>query len=478
MQGFEALQTKLGHVLALNAPGQSESHALVALPSYSVGETLLAHYGARMPALEHRYLAAIFLLHRIRNCDMIYVSTVPPGAEVLEYYLSLLPAADRECVRTRFHHVAVLDHSAHSVAQKLLARPELVAAIRERIGNRPGFLEPWNVTEHEAALALALGIPINGSRPELWPLGFKSVGRKLFRACGVPVAAGREDIRSLEEAATAILQMHEDDPDLRGVILKHDDSGAGDGNMVVGLADLGDDAALRCRLAGLPAWYVDDLAKGGVVEELVSGDRFASPSVQVDIRPGGEVQVLATHEQILGGVSGQVYMGCRFPGNPAYAPVLAEHGERVGEALARQGALGRFALDFAAVEQGGRWRVVALEINLRKGGTTHPFAALRNLVPGQYDAKAGLWRARAGGTRAYVATDNLANPSWTGLRPTEVIRRVRDAGLQFDHSQGTGVVLLMLSGLAIDGRFGYVAIERDPDRAQSLADAVLRAMGR
>jgi hypothetical protein len=220
------------------------------------------------------------------------------------------------------------------------------------------------------------------------------------------------------------------------------------------------------------------MAKGGIVEAMVAGDRFTSPSVQVDILPDGEVEVLATHEQLLGGEDGQVYMGARFPADPAYAPELAEHGSRVGEALARAGAVGRFALDFAAVETGGRWEVVALEINLRKGGTTHPYACLRNLVPGRYDAGAGTWRADMGGTRAYVASDNVVDPAWTGKPPAEVIAAVREAGLQFDPGTGVGVVLLMLSGLAIDGRFAAVAIGRDEAEAQRLFDAIPAAVGR
>ncbi len=218
------------------------------------------------------------------------------------------------------------------------------------------------------------------------------------------------------------------------------------------------------------------MAKGGVVEEMVEGERFTSPSVQVDILPDGEVEVLATHEQELGGADGQVYVGCRFPADPAYAPELARHGQKVGEALARAGALGRFALDFAAVQTRGTWRVVALEVNLRKGGTTHPYACLRNLVPGHYDAEAGVWRAEAGGIRAYAATDNMVDPAWVGLGPSEVIRRVREAGLQFDPATRTGVVLLMLSGLAIDGRFAVVAIGRDEAEAQRLKDAVPAAV--
>ena len=129
------------------------------------------------------------------------------------------------------------------------------------------------------------------------------------------------------------------------------------------------------------------MAQGGIVEEMLQGEPFASPSVQVDLLPDGAVKVLATHEQELGGEDKQVYMGCRFPADLAYAP---EHGRRIGEALARQGAVGRFALDFAAVRSGGAWTVSGPEINLRKGGTTHPYACLRNLAPRRYDAAAGV----------------------------------------------------------------------------------------
>ncbi len=43
--------------------------------------------------------------------------------------------------------------------------------------------------------------------------------------------------------------------------------------------------------------------------------------------------------------------------------------------------MGRASIDFAAARDADGWNVAALEINLRKGGTTPPIATLRNFNP-------------------------------------------------------------------------------------------------
>jgi hypothetical protein len=191
------------------------------------------------------------------------------------------------------------------------------------------------------------------------------------------------------------------------------------------------------------------------------------------------VKVLATHEQVLGGDTGQVYMGCRFPADPAYVSELARHGEAIGKLLASRGVVGRLSVDFAAVQNdSGKWHIYALEINLRKGGTTHPYVVLSHLVPGSYDPAAGAWEAADGTRRWYWATDNLVDESWLGLAPDAVIRAVAAAGLHFDSRTGTGVVLHMLSCLAIDGRFGLTAIGRTPEQAADLYERTATAVHR
>ena len=465
---FSALQMKLVDVLPLNSPDSDQPHVLVILPSFSIGETLLSHYGPRIPALEHRYLNALLLLGRIASCHVIYACTEAPRREVIETYFNMFAPERRDEIRRRFMLLAIPDQSYRPVATKLVEDPSLLAQIQALINGRPAFIEPWNVTENEVALALALDAPINGCAPELRSLGYKSAGRKLMRAAGVPVPHGIEDVRSLSEVVEAIASIRAARPNCPGVVVKHDDSVAGDGNAVLRFAD--DDRGWRYKLEGLPSWYFEDLAKGGIVEELVTGSEFSSPSVQVDVLPGEQVEVLATHEQMLGGEDGQVYMGCRFPAETDYAPKLAEDGYAIGMALASKGFLGRFSVDFAvARDEGKPWRVFALEMNLRKGGTTHPYAALRNLVPGRYDTSTGQWLAQEGALRYYVSTDNLVDPIWTGLDPGHLLAALSNAGLLFDHSTRIGVVPHMLACLAIDGRFGITAIGETPAAAQALS---------
>jgi hypothetical protein len=462
---FEDLQAGLGAALALNRPGSTTGHVMVVLPSFSIGESLLAHYADRIPALEHRYLVVLSVLARVESCEMVFVGSQDPGDEVLDYYLSLVPGAHRDSVRRRFRVVTVPDSSHRSVAEKLLDHADQVAEVRRVIGNRPAYIEPWNVTDHEVAVAVALQVPVNGAHPDLLPTAHKSAGRRLFRDAGVPLPYGHEDVRTVDDVVRSADDIHRHRPTCTAVVVKHDDSGAGDGNVVIDLR-----GHVRSDVESLPEWYLRDLRAGGVVEERVDGAAFTSPSAQVDVLPDGRVIVLATHEQELGGAEGQVYMGCRFPADGAYAGELGHHARAVGEQLARLGAVGRLGVDFAVARDAtGGHAVHALEINLRKGGTTHPYAVLRNHVPGRYDAEAGRWVAALdGSSRAYRATDNLVNPAWQGVPAATVLKAVGERGLHLDHERGTGVVLHMLSCLGVDGRFGLTAIGHDADHAAEL----------
>ena len=78
--------------------------------------------------------------------------------------------------------------------------------------------------------------------------------------------------------------------------------------------------------------------RGGIVEERVGvgAQEVRSPSVQLPpSRRSGLVELLSTHDQMLGGPSGQSYLGCIFPADPDYAGAISREAAKVGALLSR-----------------------------------------------------------------------------------------------------------------------------------------------
>jgi hypothetical protein len=184
--------------------------------------------------------------------------------------------------------------------------------------------------------------------------------------------------------------------------------------------------------------------------------------------PAGQIDVMSTHDQVLGGLHGHTYFGCHFPADSEYAERIAAESLKVGRRLAREGVIGRAAVDFAAVKDGDGWRPYALEINLRCGGTTHPLFALTTLTDGVYDPLAAEYRTRLGDIKHYAATDHLDSPAYRSLTPDDLLDVVAERRLGWDSERETGVVLHMISAIAVAGRIGVTAIGDTLDEARSL----------
>ena len=79
--------------------------------------------------------------------------------------------------------------------------------------------------------------------------------------------------------------------------------------------------------------------------------------------------------------------------------------------------MGRFAIDFLSTRREGNWEHAAIEINLRKGGTIHPYLMLQFLTDGTYDSENGLYCTPTGQPCCYYPSDNLRSPEYKGLTP-------------------------------------------------------------
>jgi hypothetical protein len=192
--------------------------------------------------------------------------------------------------------------------------------------------------------------------------------------------------------------------------------------------------------------------------------------------PAGQVDIMSTHDQVLGGRHAHTYFGCHFPADQEYAERIAAEGLKVGRRLAREGVIGRASVDFVAVKEAGEWKPFALEINLRCGGTTHPNFALTALTDGAYDPLAGEYRTRHGELKYYAATDHLDSPAYQSLTPDDLLDVVAERGLGWDSETETGVVLHLVSALAVAGRIGLTAIGNDLEQARGLYYEVKRAL--
>jgi hypothetical protein len=215
--------------------------------------------------------------------------------------------------------------------------------------------------------------------------------------------------------------------------------------------------------------YLAKLSEGGIVEERIIGPELRSPSVQLRITPAGTVELLSTHDQLLGGPSGQRYLGCMFPADPAYARTISRYAAAAAERLVSLKVTGRFAFDFVVVrDTGGTWEAYAIELNLRKGGTTHPFLTLQFLTDGTYDPDRAVFFTPGGQEKHFVAHDHLESRAYRALSPDDLFDIAVRRGLHFDQTRETGVIFHMLASLAENGRIGLVAIGDSAAEADAL----------
>jgi hypothetical protein len=420
------------------------------------------------------------------------VTSQAVNPSIIDYYLSLLPGVIPSHALRRLHLVSPLDGSPRPLSEKLLERPGFIRRLRGLIIDPDrAHLVPYNTTELERDLALRLGIPMYGSDPKYFPLGTKTGCRRLFAECGVPHPLGEEDLESVDDVVAAVARMRAERPALEQVIVKLNEGVSGEGNATCDLRGLpapGDSAepeAIRERVGvmefELPRitfdWYAEHLAeRGGIVEERIVGEEFRSPSVQLRVTPLGRLEVLSTHDQLLGGPSGQIYLGCRFPADDGYAAEITREAVKVGERLVAAGVLGRFALDFVSVRKNGAWDSYAIELNLRKGGTTHPFLTLQFLTDGAYDPEAAVFTAPSGREKFFVASDHVENPLYRSLTPDDLFDIVVRRGLHFDQARQTGVVFHMMSALGELGRTGLTAVGGSHAEADEIYDRAVAVL--
>jgi hypothetical protein len=479
---------------AIDQSSQDDCDILV-VPSLSLDQEELqkitgVHY------YEERLLFSLIRLCNPRT-RLIYITSQPIHPNIIDYYLQLLPGIPISHARERLLLLCTYDTSHKPLTQKILERPRLVARLQQALRQDQAYMTCFNSTGLERELAMQLNIPLLGLDPDLLYWGTKSGSRQIFAEADVPCPAGSELMWTADDLAVAAAHLWERQPQLKRIVIKLNEGFSGGGNALLDLRPLQELAPGLAETSTRIATIRDQFEQlsfqsdtetwahfsqripqlGAIVEAFVEGEEKRSPSVQGRITPTGEVEILSTHDQILGGPDGQVFLGCQFPADESYRLQVQEYGLRVGQNLANKGALERFSLDFIAVRQPDQsWELQAIEINLRKGGTTHPFMTLKLLTHGRYDLTTGLFYNYQGQAKYYIATDNLQSDPYQGLLPSDLMDMIARHSLHFNSTTQTGTVFHLIGCLSEFGKLGLTSIGNSPQEAEAIYNGIIQIL--
>jgi hypothetical protein len=472
-------------------PDKMAPKTVVIIPSLSLDQEILAkvdgiiHYEER--------LLCLLLLLRMPNTQIIYITSMPIHDIIMDYYLHLLPGITNYHARQRLLTLSCFDGSPKSLTQKILERPRLIDRILKSIpSDHVSHISFFNVTEAERKLAVKLKMPLYGCDPDLLYLGSKNYSRKIFKACNILTPEGYEDLSSREDIINALLNLKTKIPGLRKAVIKVNDGFSGEGNAVFSFDGapenknlkkwLDEELPKRLQIVANDLLYESFMEKfrimGGIVEEFIEGEQKKSPSVQCLINPLGSADVVSTHDQVLGGNNNNVFLGAHFPANKEYAVMIGKLGKKIADHLKSCGVIGRFSIDFISVKENNEWKHFAIEINLRKGGTTHPYLMLQYLTDGNYDPSTAMYLTASGQARYYFFSDNLHSEFYKGLSPHDLIEISMANDLLYDGSQQQGVMFHMIGALSQYGKLGILCIGSTPERAMELYNKTVEVLDR
>ncbi len=477
---FQRLQVRLKPMFQRVFSDRKAPRTVVIIPSL----TLDPEEMAKIPGLYHyeERLLCLLLLLQLPCTRIVLVTSRPVPDAIIDYYLHMIPGVPGLHARRRLTLFSCHDNSPISLTEKILRRPRLIQRIREAIANPElAHITCFNSTPLERTLAVKLGIPLYANDPDLAHLGNKSYSRQVFKEAGVLLPDGFEHLKNEDDIIEALTQLKLRHPELRKAVIKLNESFSGEGNATFSYEEAPEDPY------ALKSWIAEELPRrihfeaeeenwphylgkfremGGIVECWIDGSVKRSPSVQCRINPLRQIELISTHDQILGGPTGQIYLGCWFPADEEYRLDLQTAGLKIADVLNRYGVLGRFSVDFVSIKEGDTWKHYAVEINLRKGGTTFPYLLLHFLVNGRFDPETGLYFTPAGQPRYYFASDDLMSENYLGLLPHDLIDIMVYNGLHFHGPTQQGVIFHMMGPLSEYGKFGLVSIGDSYDTAK------------
>lgn len=462
-------------------------HSIVVVPSLSIKDESIKN----IVGINHYETRALWEVLNTTNpnTNIIFVSSLPISEDVIFHYLNLLPNPAES--RRRVKLVSLNNNSEElTLTEKIIMDKETQLVIKELVKNSPAYLKVFMTTDDEHQLSQLLNLPLYGHDTHLNYYLTKSGNKKIFKDSEVPYCNSVEDIKSIDELKTAIIHLWESNPRSKRFMVKLDNGVSGLGNAILtpstdfeAFFKLDTDAKMQMInswLIGMKfqsdkiTWgsFSQDIPAGCIIEVFVEGQNKISPSAQAHITPDGQVELLSTHEQILD-ERGLTFLGSIFPAQKSHRHILQENTLRIGKTLAKHGFIGPFSVDFMITTDENTTRVYIIEINIRQGGTTHPYQTAKLLTKAHYDQETATLKDEAGRAVFYCSNDNIVEYALKGSKVKNFLEFMQSKKITYCHDKNEGIVFHLLEAMSDVGKLGYTSIARNPSIAQENSKRVL-----
>src|SRR5450432_3144110 len=241
-------------------PDKQAARTVVIVPSLTLDEEILSKITGHI-YYEERLLCLLMLL-RMPLTKVIFVTSVPIDNVIIDYYLHLLPGITGSHARQRLTMLSCYDASSKPLTKKILDRPRLIHRIRQNItDDNTAHLTCFNITSLEKTLAVQLGIPLFGTDPDLFYEGTKSGSRKIFKAAGVCLPDGFEDLKTRQDVVQALADIKKNKPGLQKAVIKINEGFSGEGNAIYYYPDFSTNSLMEKNIDESMSLHLKILAK-------------------------------------------------------------------------------------------------------------------------------------------------------------------------------------------------------------------------
>lgn len=337
-------------------------------------------------------------------------------------------------------------------------------------------------------LARFLNINLIGTSKVCGHYGTKEGNKALFEMAKVPYAFGsttaKKTIAEVLDDCCYVAQQTK----CKRIIIKHNSSSAGKGNLDVDISDcydaMGSPYTTQIKqkaqhaienhmhelkdknlISGQENFYMRKIRElGAIVEARLEGKDIVSPGSLAVISEDGTVNVEYIYDQILLGDKGHFFGGSIGPTDisEALQQQIISLTKQVGQTLAEQGGKGYFGLDFVIIDNS---KVMVIEANLRKTGTKYPFLLANQLLsPSQLSTKTLFHDDNI--KLPLTALDISGDNSQLNRFISEFFSWIKSQSVSFNHQSNTGAVISFDTHTA--GKLGVLAIGDSKQHAQKI----------